>query len=110
MYPEDYELAAEHFVATQPRPRTLACYAMSMLEKRLQILVDESRLARVQAAAKARGESVGAFVRYAIDAVLVTPLPKRRTALRRIRSAPPMVAGDIKALRSERADRLNDLT
>lgn len=40
---------------------------MSMLQRRLQILVDEERQRRIVAAARERGMPVGAVVRDAID-------------------------------------------
>lgn len=41
---------------------------MSMLERRLQLLLDQERYERVAAEAKASGRSVNAVIREAIDA------------------------------------------
>lgn len=40
---------------------------MSLLEKRLQVLLDEGRFARLQAESRDTGRTVGAIVRSAID-------------------------------------------
>jgi hypothetical protein len=78
---------------------------MSMLERRLQILIDEERHRRIVAVARERGMSVGAVVRDAIDRGLATPDTRRRSAGSRVLGAPPMDVPDVDAL----LDELDDL-
>ena len=81
---------------------------MSMLERRLQILLDEARYQRVAAEARDRGVSVASVVREAIDRALPATGPQRREAARRILAAPDMpVPADPSALRAE-LDELRD--
>ncbi|HJS27272.1 MAG TPA: antitoxin [Actinomycetota bacterium] len=73
-----------------------------MLERRLQILLDEARYQRVTAEARHRGVSVGSVVREAIDRALPATGPQRRAAAERILSAPDMpVHDDPSELRTE---------
>jgi len=74
---------------------------MSMLERRLQILIDEERHRRIVAAAKERGMSVGAVVREAIDRGLSAPDGRRQAAARRILDAAPMDVPEPDALAAE---------
>jgi hypothetical protein len=68
---------------------------MSMLQRRLQILIDEERHERVLAVAKDRGMSVGAVVREAIDRGLGAPDTQRQAAGELILQAEPMDVGDL---------------
>lgn len=63
---------------------------MCMLEKRLQVLLDEARWRRLSAHAAERGVSVGAVVREAIDRVIPAARDERRSAARKILAAEPM--------------------
>lgn len=63
---------------------------MRMLERRLQILLDEARYQRVSAEARHRGVSVAAVIRQAIDRALPATSEERRAAARRILDAPDM--------------------
>ncbi len=63
---------------------------MSMLTRRLQILVDPSQYERLERTAKARGVSVGAIVRIGIDQVCQTDPKGRRAALARFFEAEPV--------------------
>jgi uncharacterized membrane protein len=62
---------------------------MSMLEHRLQILLDDERHRRITAVAQARGVSVASVVREAIDRGLA------------VLDAPDMPVGNPEALRAE---------
>jgi hypothetical protein len=75
---------------------------MCMLERRLQILLDEARYQRVAAEARHRGVSVASVIREAIDRALPASSPRRRAAARRILDAPDMpVPPDPSELRAE---------
>lgn len=69
---------------------------MSMLQRRLQVLIDDDRHARLLAIAKERNLSVGAVVREAIDRGLASPDARRGVASARILAAESMEvpAGD----------------
>ena len=54
-------------VSASVAARTGACYSMSMLTRRLQVLLDDSRYQRLEAAARRRRVSVATVVREAID-------------------------------------------
>jgi hypothetical protein len=63
---------------------------MHMLEKRLQVLLDETRWRRLSAYAAERNLSVGAVVREALDQSIPASRDERRGAARRILQAEPM--------------------
>jgi hypothetical protein len=60
---------------------------MLILSRRLQILVDEPRYRRLEAAARKRKTSVATIVREAIDAALPDDAGTKREAMRRILEA-----------------------
>jgi hypothetical protein len=74
---------------------------MSMLEHRLQILLDDERHARITAVARERGVSVATVVRDAIDRGVADPSDRRRAAGRRVLEAPDMIVPDPAELRDE---------
>ena len=74
---------------------------MHMLEKRLQVLLDEGRWKRLSAYAAERNLSVGAVVREALDQAIPASRDDRRGAARRILSAKPMDVPSPAALRRE---------
>ena len=74
---------------------------MCMLERRLQILLDEERYRRVAAAAQRRGVSVARVIREAIDAFVPGSDAKRGAAARRILDAPLMPVPDVEEFRKE---------
>lgn len=57
---------------------------MAALDRRLQLLIDEDRYARVAAEAARRGASVSAVIREAIDLVYPSQLEHRRDAVARL--------------------------
>ena len=74
---------------------------MSMLERRLQILLDDERHQRLVAVARERGVSVATVVREAIDRGLPSPGGRRRAAARRLLEAPDMPVPEPAELRDE---------
>ncbi|MDN5749059.1 MAG: ribbon-helix-helix protein, CopG family [Pseudonocardia sp.] len=72
-----------------------------MLDHRLQILLDEERYQRVASLARARGVSVAAVVRDAIDRGLPSTPARRSAALSTILAAPTMSVGPPDELRTE---------
>ncbi len=60
------------------------------LDRRLQILLDEPRYRRLEAAARARKTSIATIVREAIDQALPADLERKREAWRRIQAMGPM--------------------
>lgn len=75
---------------------------MHMLDRRLQVLVDAERYARLEALARERGASIGAIVREAIDRGLSDPASRRAAAGQRLLTADPMpVPADPADLRAE---------
>ena len=75
---------------------------MCMYERRLQILLDEPRFRRVEAAARERRLSVAAVIREAIDVALPVDLESKRAAADAILAAEPMDVPDtVEELRAE---------
>lgn len=74
---------------------------MHMLEKRLQVLLDEGRWKRLSAYAAERNLSVGAVVREALDRALPASHDERRSAARRILIAKTMPVPRPAELRRE---------
>ena len=74
---------------------------MHMLEKRLQILLDDARWRRLSSYASERNVSVGAVVREALDKAIPATRDERRSAARKILSAKPMEVPSPAALRRE---------
>jgi hypothetical protein len=72
-----------------------------MLERRLQVLLDETRWKRLSSYAAERNLSVGAVVRDALDRSIPASREERRGAARRILSAEPMDVPSPAALRRE---------
>jgi post-segregation antitoxin (ccd killing protein) len=77
---------------------------MSMLNRRLQILVDEDRYQALERTARARRVSVATVVRDAIDRDLAGPSMRRWEAGRRFLEAEPMPVGSVEELRAELDD------
>ncbi len=80
------------------------------LSHRLQVLIDEARWRRLEAAAERRGESVAALVREAIDQAFPDPSSDRRRAGELLLSAEPMTVCDWAEMKddllSKRAGKL----
>lgn len=80
---------------------------MSMLNRRLQILIDEDRYRQLTAQARTRGVSVATVVRDAIDQVVRPDLARKRRAWKRIQAMEPMdVPDDPDDLKREIGDYL----
>ena len=82
-------------------PASLTCYYMSMLDRRLQVLIDEERWERLQLEADRRRVSVSTLVREAIDAHYSIAAPRRRAALERLLTAPLIDVPDVGGLGHE---------
>jgi hypothetical protein len=74
------------------------------LDRRLQILLDADRHARLVAVAEERGVSVATVVREAIDRGLPAPDSRRRAAATRLLAAEPMPVPDPASLSAELAE------
>lgn len=75
-----------------------------MLEKRLQVLLDERRYARLAAHAAEHNLSIGAVVREAIDRLIPATSEERSAAARRVLAAEPMPVPARGELRKELDD------
>jgi predicted DNA-binding protein len=67
---------------------------MLMLDRRLQILIDDRRYRRLSEAARKRGTSVAVIVREAIDQALPDDAERKRAAARALLSAEPIPLPD----------------
>ena len=67
---------------------------MCMLDRRLQILIDDARYRRLEAVARERRLSVAAVIRDAIDAALPADLAKKGRAAAALLAAEPMPVPD----------------
>ena len=75
---------------------------MHMLERRVQILLDDARYRRVAAAARERKTSVAAVIRDAIDQALSIDPERKRAAADALLGAEPMdVPETIEELKAE---------
>lgn len=74
---------------------------MCMLERRLQLLIDDARYRRVAARARERNTSVAAVIRDAIDVAIPAELAKKKAAWKRILDAEPMPIPDPDELKAE---------
>jgi hypothetical protein len=78
---------------------------MLMLERRLQILLDDARYRRLAAAARERKTSVAAVVRDAIDQALPADLEKKRAAWEELKKAEPITLPEtVEELKRELRD------
>jgi len=74
---------------------------MSMLDRRLQVLIDEDRLGRLEREATRRRVPVAVLVREAIDERYPGDADERRAALQALLDAEPMVVPQPGELREE---------
>ncbi len=74
---------------------------MSMLDHRLQVLIDEDRWARQEREAKRRGVPMATLVREAIDERFPALAEERRAALQAVLDAEPMDVPEPAELRQE---------
>ena len=74
---------------------------MSMKSERLQVLIETAQRDRLEQTASARGVSVAALVRDAIDVVYPPRAQTRAVAAAAILDAEPMAVPDVMQLRAE---------
>jgi hypothetical protein len=75
---------------------------MCMFDRRLQILIDDERYRRLEAAARERRLSVAAVIRDAIDLALPADLTRKRAAAKALLAAEPMpVPETVEELKAE---------
>lgn len=75
---------------------------MCMFGRRLQILLDDARYSRVEAAARERNTSVAAVIRGAIDVALPADLDRKREALEALLGEEPIpVPATVEELKTE---------
>jgi predicted DNA-binding protein len=75
---------------------------MSMLTRRVQILIDEERYARLEETARSTNRSVAALIREAIDRLYAGDARERRRAADEILAAEPMeVPATVEELKRE---------
>ena len=68
---------------------------MAQMTRRLQLLLDEERMDRLEERAQAGSRSVASLIREAIDiAYPPTDVARRREAARELLAAPPMPVND----------------
>jgi hypothetical protein len=77
---------------------------MSMLDRRLQVLIDQALWERLEREAERRTVSVSTLVREAIDERYPGSTEERRAALQAVLSAPTMKLPTPEALRHEREE------
>ncbi len=75
---------------------------MCMLERRLQILIDEGRYRRLVRASRETNKSVSAIIRDAIDRALPSDAAKKKAAAEAILAADPIpVPATVEELKAE---------
>ena len=88
-------------VRSPVRAGNLTCYYMLMLDRRLQILIDDERYRKLSEIARQRKVSVATVVREQIDAGLGSRDLDREEAGRRILAAEPMAVPSVQDLLKE---------
>lgn len=78
------------------------------LTHRMQVLLDQAQVARLERIAKAEGRSMGSLIREAIDRAWIDPSPGRSAASADILAAEAMDVPDVPALRAELAEALDE--
>ena len=71
------------------------------MTRRLQVLLDEARYARLEQQAARRGTSIATLVREAIDAAFPVDRPDRTEAAHRILDAAPIPVSDWSLMKDE---------
>jgi hypothetical protein len=74
---------------------------MSMLNRRLQVLIDQDRWVRLERESERRGVPVAVLVRDAIDERYPSGAPERRAALQAVLQAEPMTVPEPDELHEE---------
>ena len=84
----------------QPRP---SCYSMCMstLTRRVQLLLDEDRYARIEGEARRSGASVASVIRQAIDRHFADDTMDRARAAQLLLDAAPIPVDDWSVLKAE---------
>ena len=77
-----------------------------MLNRRLQVLLDDERMERLERRSAETGASVGEVVRRAIDEALPAAREDRRAAVKRFLSYPPMPVDNWDVMKREMLDDL----
>ncbi len=77
-----------------------------MLNRRLQVLLDDERMERLERRSAETGASLGEVVRRAIDEALPAPREDRRAAVKRFLAYPPMPVDDWDAMKHEMLEAL----
>ncbi len=77
---------------------------MSMLNERLQVMIDRDQRERLERCARDRGTSVATLVREAIDLAFPDDIGRRREAADRLLAAEPMDVPDVASLLEELED------
>ena len=77
-----------------------------MLNRRLQVLLDDERMERLERRSAETGASVGEVVRRAIDEAVPAPREDRMAAVERFLSYPPMPVDDWDVMKREMLDEL----
>lgn len=80
---------------------------LMILDRRLQVLLDTERYARLEQAARRRGVSVAQVVREAIDLVAPSEELDRRTAAEFLLAAEPMPVNDWADMKEEIESRFD---
>lgn len=80
---------------------------MAELVRRLQILIDEERFARLERASRRSGAPVSTLVRSAIDQVFPPEVPDRDAAVARLLAAELMPVDDWEVMKRETRDELS---
>lgn len=75
-----------------------------MLNRRLQVLLDQERWDRLQARSAASGASVGSVVRRALDEALPPTVPEAQRAASELLKAAPMPVDDWPSTKQELTD------
>ncbi len=74
---------------------------MAVLTRRVQILLDEDRYARLERLARRRGASVAALIREAVDTAFPPEDARRAAAARSLLDAAPMPVEDCDRMNRE---------
>lgn len=77
--------------------------SMAILTRRLQVLLDDERMDRLEHLARERGTSVAALIRHAIDVVYPDAGGGRQRTAEEFLAADPMAVDDWTTMKQDRA-------